>query len=98
MAQFDVFRLPEGELVVDCQSDMVSGLGTRLVVPLQPIEDGGQVSARLNPLVAVNGDRLVLKTHFATALDARLLRERVGTLVEHEYAIKGALDFLISGI
>ena len=98
MPQFDVFRLQNGELVVDCQADVLSGLNTRLVIPLQIIDEGGQVSARLNPLLTIGGERLVLKTHFAGAIDTRLLRTRTGSAAEHEYAIKAALDVLISGI
>ena len=37
MPQFDVYRLRDGELVVDCQADILSGLNTQLVIPLQAI-------------------------------------------------------------
>jgi len=98
MAQFDVFRLPDGPLVVDCQADLLSDLSTRLVVPLQAIDDGGQVSPRLNPILMVGSERLVLKAHFASTVNARLLRHPIATLAEHAYVIKAALDILISGI
>jgi toxin CcdB len=98
MAQFDVFRLPDGELVVDCQTDLLFGLGTRLVVPLQAMEEGGQISTRLNPIFVVAGKRLVFKAHLAAAVNIRLLRQPMASLAEQEYIIKAALDVLISGI
>ncbi|WP_121119875.1 CcdB family protein [Croceibacterium ferulae] len=50
MAKFDVYRMRQGGiLVIDCQADLLSGLNTRLVVPLLARSDAPQPAARLNP-------------------------------------------------
>ena len=36
MSQFDVYRIPDGPLVVDCQTDLLNYLQSRFVVPLLP--------------------------------------------------------------
>lgn len=50
MAQFDVYRnrLEPGYLL-DCQSDALSALTTRLVIPLLPPDYAPLPSRRLNP-------------------------------------------------
>ena len=39
MAQFDVYRIEGGGLVLDCQSDPLRDLGSRVVAPLRPADD-----------------------------------------------------------
>ncbi len=96
-AQFDVYRLPDGIQVVDVQSPLASVHATRLVLPLIAPTDGAAVVQRLNPLVTLNGEHWLLATHFATTVDARLLRTPVGSLADQEWTIKSALDFLLNG-
>lgn len=97
MPQFDVFKLAGGTLVVDCQSDLLAGLNTRFVIPLQPLEEGGQVSQRLNPLLRVAGEELCLKTHFATTIETRRLGKAIDSVVGQDYVIKSAIDMLLFG-
>lgn len=97
MAQFDVYRIVERGLVIDCQSDWLADLRSRIVVPLRPPENVPAISARLNPLFTIDGEELVMATHFLRAVDARHLADRVTSLREHEYVIKIALDMIISG-
>ncbi len=97
MAQFDVFRLAGGRLVVDCQADLLSDLNTRLVIPLQPLAEGGQISERLNPILTIDDQGLVLKTHLAASIDAQLLGKAVSSVASQEYAVKSAIDMLLSG-
>ena len=35
MAQFDVYRIKDHGFVLDCQSDLLSGLKSRVVAPLR---------------------------------------------------------------
>lgn len=54
MAQFDVFRNPEGSgYLLDVQSDLLDGLSTRLVIPLLPALQAPRPAARLNPVVNI---------------------------------------------
>ena len=97
MAQFDVFSLPDGSLVVDVQSDYAAVYGTRLVIPLvQPDGDAAKVP-RLNPSLLVNGEPVLLATQLASAVREKFLRSSVASLADDDFTIKAALDFLISG-
>ena len=96
-AQFDVYRLPNGRLVVDVQSPLATVHGTHLVIPLIEWGDATPAIDRLNPRLDFDGSTWVLATHFATTIDAKLLKDAVASLADEEWAIKGALDFLVNG-
>lgn len=96
MAQFDVYRVRGGGLVVDCQTDALDSLPTRLVVPLRPRDKSAM--GRLTPAFRVEGKDYILYTPLAGAVAARSLDRFVVSLAEHEYAIKGALDILTNGV
>jgi toxin CcdB len=97
MAKFDVYRASDGGYLLDCQADFLASLNSRFVVPLRPTGEAPAVSARLNPTFVVEGREVVMKTHFAAAVDARLLREPVASLEAHDFTIGAALDLLTSG-
>lgn len=97
MAQFDVYRIEGYGLVVDCQSDLLDELGSRVVAPLRDPEDSSVSKSRLNPLVAFDGTHYRIGTQFLRAVYRRQLGHSVGSMRVHEYEIKGALDFLING-
>jgi toxin CcdB len=97
MARFDVFRLAEGTLVIDCQADLLDGLNTRVVAPLIPLEGAPTPAKRLNPIFSVEGRDHVLLTQFVATVELRELREKIGTLIEHELEVGNALDMLFSG-
>ncbi|PKQ00405.1 MAG: plasmid maintenance protein CcdB [Alphaproteobacteria bacterium HGW-Alphaproteobacteria-13] len=98
MAQFDVWRTDAGDLVIDCQSDLLTHLNTRLVVPLLRVDAFEVVARRLNPLFTVEGVEYVMYTQFAAAIPASQLDERVMTLDDHSFSITGALDVLLTGV
>lgn len=97
MAQFDVYRLPNGTRVVDVQSRFASVHATRLVIPLVRPDSEAKQTTRLNPLLDMNGEPWLLAIQFASTLDANLLRNPIGSLAHEDLAIKGAIDFLING-
>ena len=99
MAQFDVHRLKSSDtLVIDCQSELLEQLNTRLVVPLIPREAAPTPADRLNPIFTIGGEEYVMFTQFAAAVR----REDVGdvrfSLSDHSFEVIGALDVLISGV
>lgn len=96
MARYDVHAGPEGELLLDCQSELLSHFDTRLVVPLLPAQ-GTLQATRLHPVFTVNGERVVMVTQLASAVPTRLLRERVAGLAEEHSVIMNAIDMLLSG-
>lgn len=98
MAKFDVYRLGDNpELVLDCQSDLLSHLDSRFIVPLVPVELAPTPAARLNPQFEIAGRRYSMVTQFAGAIAARELRSPVTSLSVHDLTIGNALDMLISG-
>lgn len=97
MAQFDVHDLA-GTLVIDCQSDLLARLESRLVVPLVPRSDAPQIAQRLNPVFEIGGQEFVMLTQAASAVRRRELGEVVLSLSPQSFEITGAIDVLISGV
>ena len=98
MAQFDVHTLSKGRLAIDCQSDLLSHLESRLVVPLVPKGVAPRPARRLNPIFDIGGVEHVMLTQFAGAIDRRQLGEIVTSLADRSFEITDALDVLISGV
>ena len=94
MARHDVFAVGDGSYWLDCQSDLLSGLNSRFVVPLVPRGDVRGEDKRLNPALIIDDTEYVMQTHLAGAVASSLLRTRVASLVEDEYRIGAALDML----
>ena len=98
MAKFDVYRLRDGNgYLLDCQADLLSGLNTRFVVPLLPVDEAPAAAARLNPIFEIQGTSCVMVTQFAAAVPVSELKVRITSLGEHGFTIGNALDMLISG-
>jgi toxin CcdB len=98
MAQFDVHALSKGRLAIDCQSDLLSHLESRLVVPLVPKDAAPTPALRLNPIFGIRGVEHVMLTQFSGAIDRRQLGDVVTSLAERSFEITDALDVLISGV
>ena len=98
MAQFDVHRVANGSLVVDCQSDSLIHLKTRVVAPLMRLDDAPAVATRLHPKFQIDSEPFVLATHLLTALPTRDLGQALASLEAERYKIIAALDMIITGI
>jgi toxin CcdB len=99
MARFDVYRRRGGGgYLLDCQADLLSDLTSRFVVPLFPPDAAPRPAARLNPILAVDGEPYVMVTQFAAAVMKSELRQRVDNLGDEAERIVGALDLLITGV
>ena len=97
MARFDVYRMKDGETVIDCQADIHRHLDTRFIVPLVPFAADYPLKAHLNPIVDMEGTRFVLVAEFASTVFVRDMRKKISTLDDHHDQITRALDFLTSG-
>ena len=105
MAQYDVYPnpgmrsrgwVPYG---VDVQSGLLSGLRTRLVMPLtRAAVDLPQPPRLLAPIFKVAGGRPALQPQTTAGLDAELRRGTIALLSVHAGAIRAALDAVISGL
>lgn len=97
MAQFRVYLLPPGQMVVDLQTDLIE-TGTRVVAPLIPRASGPSPLTRLEPIFEINGQQYVLHTAEMAAIASTLLNNPpLADLSTHDYAIRGALDMVFSG-
>ncbi len=96
-----VYRLPNGVLVVDVQSDLLLPTSTRVVVPLVPVPDlNGALPARLTPSFEIEGKTLMLLPLQMAAVPLRELGlQPIRTLTESEsWAVRGALGVLFEGV
>jgi toxin CcdB len=100
MAHLDVHQDRDfaGGLLLDCQSDTLSYLNTRLIVPLRRPADAPLPAHRLNPAFLIDETTYIMVTQFVAAMPARNLGRRIGDLADQRDAIIGALDVLITGI
>ena len=77
MARFDIFENEGGSgYLLDIQSDILSGLNTRVVVPLLPKSSAPSPAQRLNPVFSIEGQALVMATQFMAAVPAGELPNR----------------------
>ena len=97
-AQFDLYRTPDGVLVVVLQADLLDGLSTRVVAPLVPAGSVGRPLPALNPVVTLGESRWLVMPQLAATLTLPELGDRVGSLAMMRDAIIRALDALLSGV
>ncbi|WLD57491.1 CcdB family protein [Salinispirillum sp. LH 10-3-1] len=98
MARFDIFKNEGGAgYLLDVQSDLLSGLNTRVVVPLLPQSSAPFPAQRLNPVFSIEGQDLIMATQYMAAVPVGELRSRVGSLAEQQDEISAALDMLFLG-
>jgi len=97
MAKFDVYRTAGGTMLLDCQSDVLTHLNTRFVVPLASPDDAVQVDHRLTPLLDIAGQEMLMLTHFAAAVPVSALGRPSASVSDQMFIVSNALDMLISG-
>ena len=97
MAQFDLYRLGSGQLVVDLQTDLIGLDASRIVAPLR---DAGQYAALsdLTPEVHLDGSTWIIRIQELAALPGIELEGPVGSLADHRDALRRALEILIDGV
>lgn len=99
MARFDVYPLlGTDQYVVDVQSEILSDLHTRVVVPLSPRHLAQpELMRKLRPIVAVDAVEYSLNTMEMAAVPCEVLGDCVGNLEEQRAVIIDAIDFLMQG-
>lgn len=98
MARFDVFENKGGAgYLLDIQSDLLSGLNTRVVVPLLPKCSAPFPAQRLNPVFNIEGQEVVMTTQYMAAVPEGELRSGVSSLAEQQDEILAAMDMLFLG-
>lgn len=99
MARFDVHAGRDGsQLLLDVQADYLSGLDTRLIVPLRRLAVAPKPAGRLNPAFDIGGATYVMFTQYAAAVRVRDLDRIVASLQGDADRIRDALDMLLIGV
>jgi len=97
MAQFRVYRLARGRLVLDLQTDLID-TGTRVVASLHPLNEGPAPISRLEPILEIYGELYVLHTAEMAAIPSKLLAgPPVADVSDRYFDIKSALDMVFAG-
>ena len=100
MARFDVYANPDAAerratpYFLDVQNDHINGLATRVVIPLRREPAFGPRAQRLNPLLMLRTENLVLDTAALGAVPESELRKPVGELRAARADVQNALDAL----
>jgi toxin CcdB len=98
MAQFDVYMGAKGKgYLLDCQSELLSDLSSRIVIPLLPAS-GVPAATRLNPIFDIEEKSFVMSTHLLFAIPNARLTSLVRNIAHQRGAIISAIDILWSGI
>lgn len=98
MPKYDVFPNPSGDgYLLDVQTDLLSDLNTRVVVPLLPTSIAPKPATRLNPIFELNDEPVVMVTQFLAAVPTGILKTSVGKLDEEFEKVTSAIDMLIQG-
>ncbi len=98
MARFDLYRLAgQPGFLLDVQSNHLSALRSRMVVPLLPPSATLPAIRDLNPLLTVENETLAIMTHFMAAVPLRELGKPIGNLLSQANDITRALNILLTG-
>lgn len=104
MARFDVYRNagPHADttpFLLDVQSDLLDGLGSRVVVPLRSLAQFANVKlpVRLMPVFKIEETDYLLETPKIAAVPRHILKDPVFSLASDQDKIMAALDFLFQG-
>jgi toxin CcdB len=104
MAAYSVFQNPHPRtnatvpFLLDVQSELLSGLGTRVVVPLyRPAAADVQAISRLTPVVQFQGQTLVAMVPELAGIARRELGPVAGDLASARTEILQAMDLLLTG-
>jgi toxin CcdB len=99
MARFDVYPALDGGrgFLLDVQSNTLSSLKTRVVIPLLAEKDFVQPARRLNPAFMINGIRHILATEFMGTVPKSELSPAIASLTDDSDSITAALDMLLFG-
>jgi toxin CcdB len=99
MTKYYVFLSPSGDgFLLDVQSDLLSDLNTRVVVPLLALASASKSATRLNPTFDINGDRVVMVTQFMGAVPVGMLAPSIANIEAEIDKVTAAVDMLIQDV
>lgn len=98
MEKYNVYKSRFGSgFLLDVQTDLLSGLNTRVVIPLMLASDAPKAAKYLNPTFEIDGVQLVMMTQFIASIPDSELKGSIMNLKQNHHEISSALDMLFSG-
>lgn len=103
MAQFDVHRNEAEETkaefpyLLNIQSDILDHLPTRVILPLVPASVAGRPVSRLNPVLEIEDQDMIVATGQIAGVPIRDLGQVVACAQDRRFEVIAAIDLLISG-
>lgn len=105
MAQFSLYKNLDKSsskaypYLIDVQSDLLSDLDSRMVIPLTPVSMlDRKAPTHLCPVIHLEEGDFVILTQQMTSVPAKILKDEANDLSAFRNEIINALDFLIMGI
>ena len=84
---------------LDVQSDLMSVLNSRLVIPLTPVKSLDESAPeKLCPVIKLDKGEFALLTHQLTSVPVKMLKTPITNLDIFRDEVIAAIDFLITGI
>ena len=104
MARFSIYENSEDHtkttpFVLDVQTDLLSGLNTRVVIPLRKggVYKNIRSTQDLMPSFFIKGKEFILDTPRMAAVPTKFLKKEVGTLKDQQHIVINAIDRLFHG-
>lgn len=83
---------------VDIQTNLLSDLGSRVVLPIAPVKSAKEYPNNLCPKIQINNQHFALLTHQITTVPSSFLEYKEGSLQLSRDQIIASIDFLVTGI
>jgi toxin CcdB len=102
LRQFDVFRNPSSRsragipFVIALQSHLLNSMPTVIIAPLL-VDDSRSAYSYTSARILFDGQRYILSAAEMVAIDATTLGRSIGNLVDHEDAIRRAMERVFTG-
>ena len=104
MARFSIYQNADDPTkttpyIVDVQTDLLDGLNTQIVIPLQKSGRYQNLSSAedLMPSFAIQGKKFILDTPRMAAVPAKHLKKEVANLRDQQHIVIAAIDRLFHG-
>lgn len=105
MSQFDVYENPSKKsrkaypYIIDIQNALISGLTTRIVIPLGKISHfRNEKMNGLTPIIEYKNEEFILLTPQIASMPENFLKNPVGSVETMGDEIIAAIDFALTGI
>ena len=104
MARFSIYensgdQAKNTPFLLDVQTDLLSGLDTRVVIPLRKasLYKKVQLPQDLMPIFEIKGSNYALETPKMAAVPRKLLKQEIGSLKGQQHLVMTAIDRLFHG-